>query len=496
MTTLDLFGKIAVPADQTRPCGIRHNEAMSDIAVIGSGPNGLAAAVVLQEAGRSVTVYERSEQIGGASGTRELTLPGFRHDIGAAVHPLGATSPLFQTLQLTEHGLSWLRPEIPLAHPLDGEIAATLNHSVNVTADQLDADGPLYQKVVGGLARHWDLIADAVFGPVLRVPSHPLVLAGLGLRGLWPAGVAQRSLRTTEGRALLAGLAAHTPMPLTKAGNTAVGLVLAALVHVSGWPVAKGGSQAIPDALASVFQRLGGTVETNHDVQALDQLPRFENVLFDTGPRAMANIAGDRLPVRARSRYRRYGHGPGVFKVDFALDGPVPWSAPDCRKAGTLHVGGTAEEIAAAELAAWQGRTSDRPFVIASQPTIVDPGRSPEDKHVLWTYCHVPAGSMIDMTGAIEHQIERFAPGFRDLILARHSMGPSALEEWNPNLVGGDIAGGRTDRLRMLFRPRFGLDPYTVAPGLYLCSSATPPGPGVHGMAGYHAAQRVLRNGS
>jgi phytoene dehydrogenase-like protein len=468
---------------------------MSDIAVIGAGPNGLGAAIVLQQAGRSVTVYERSETIGGASSSGELTLPGFRHDLGAAVHPLGATSPLFDSLPLERHGLTWLRPEIPLAHPFDGGMATTLHHSVTVTAEQLDADGPFYQNVVGGLARKWDLIADAVFGPMLRVPSHPRALAGLGLRGIWPAGVAQRSLRTTEGRALLAGLAAHTPMPLSKAGNTAVALVLAALVHVSGWPVAKGGSQAIPDALTSVFRELGGTVETNHHVQTLDQLPPFDGVLFDTGPRAMATIAGERLSGRTGRRHCHYPHGPGVFKVDFALDGPVPWRAPDCRKAGTLHVGGTAEEIAEAELAAWEGRTPDRPFVIASQPTIFDPTRAPQGKHVLWTYCHVPAGSTVDMTEAIEQQIERFAPGFRDLILARHSMGPAALEEWNPNLVGGDIAGGRTDRLRMLFRPRFGLDPYTVAPGLYLCSSATPPGPGVHGMAGYHAAQRVLSSG-
>jgi phytoene dehydrogenase-like protein len=441
-----------------------------------------------------VTVYERSATVGGASATRELTLPGFRHDLGAAVHPLGAASPLFQSLPLAEHGLTWLRPEIPLAHPLDGGIAATLNHSITTTADQLGADGPLYQRVVGNLARRWDLIADAVFGPVLRVPSHPLNLASLGLRGIWPADVAQRSLRTAGGRALLAGLAAHTPMPLSKPGNTAVALVLAALAHESGWPVAGGGSQAIPDALASVFRELGGTVETNYDVQTLDQLPPFERALFDTGPRAMATIAGDRLSERAGSRHRHYRHGPGVFKVDFALDGPVPWTAPDCRKAGTLHIGGTAEEIAAAELAAWHGEAPDRPFVIASQPTIVDPGRAPEGKHVLWTYCHVPTGSMVDMTGAIENQIERFAPGFRDLILARHTMGPADLEEWNPNLVGGDIAGGRTDRLRMLFRPRFSIDPYTVAPDIYLCSSATPPGPGVHGMAGYHAAQRVLNS--
>ena len=368
-------------------------EPCLDIAVIGAGPNGLGAAIVLQQAGRSVTVYEQSESVGGASSTGELTLPGFRHDLGAAVHPLGAASPLFQSLPLAEHGLDWLRPEIPLAHPLDGGIAATVNHSITITADQLGADGPLYQRVVGNLARRWDLIADAVFGPVLRVPAHPLALAGLGLRGIWPAGEAQRSLRTTGGRALLAGLAAHTPMPLSKPGNTAVALVLAALVHESGWPVARGGSQAIPDALASVFRELGGTVEINRPIRTLNDLPPHGAVLFDTGPRAMATIAGDRLTLRRTRRYRHYRHGPGVFKVDFALDGPVPWSAPDCRKAGTLHVGGTAEEIARAELAAWQGGTPDRPFVIASQPTVIDPTRAPEGKHVLWTYCHVPAGS-------------------------------------------------------------------------------------------------------
>ena len=467
---------------------------VSNVAVIGAGPNGLGAAIVLQQAGRSVTVYERSDTVGGAAGTAELTLPGFRHDLGAAVHPLGATSPLFQSLPMEEHGLRWLRPEIPLAHPLEDGTAATLHHSVTVTAERLEADGPLYERVVGKLARQWDLISEAVFGPVLRIPSHPLALSGLGLRGLRPADMAQRSLRTGQGRALLAGLAAHTPMPLSQPGNTAVALVLAALVHVSGWPVAEGGSQAIADALASILRGMGGTIETDRYVRDLEDLPPVETVLFDTGPRAMATIAGHRLPNRAGRRYRRYRHGPGVFKVDFALAGPVPWSAPDCRRAGTLHVGGPADEIAEAEQAVWDGRIPHRPFVIASQPTIVDPTRAPAGKHVLWAYCHVPAGSPIDMTEAIERQIERFAPGFRELILARHAMSPADLEEWNPNLVGGDIAGGRTDRLRMLFRPGLSLDPYTVGPGLYLGSSSTPPGPGVHGMAGYHAARAVLRN--
>jgi len=468
---------------------------VADVAVIGAGPNGLAAAIVLQEAGRSVVVYERSETVGGATATRELTLPGFRHDLGAAVHPLGAASPLFQTLQLEERGLQWLRADVPLAHPLAGSRAATLHHSVTVTADLLDEDGPLYQRVVGGIARRWELLADAVFGPVLRVPAHPIELASFGLRGLWPASVAQRSLRTDEGRALLAGLAAHTPMPLNRPGNTAVALVLAALAHVTGWPVARGGSQAIADALASVFQELGGTIETGRHINRLQELPPTGTVLFDTGPRAMAAIAGRGLGTRARRSYRRYHHGPGVFKADFALDGPVPWDAVACRKAGTLHVGGTAEEIADAEQTAWSGRVPDRPFVIASQPTVADPSRAPTGKHVLWTYCHVPGGSSTDMTNAIEQQIERFAPGFRQLILARHTMSPTDLENWNPNLVGGDIAGGRTDRFRLLVRPKLSLDPYKVGPGLYLCSSAAPPGPGVHGMSGYHAARAVLGPG-
>ena len=321
---------------------------VSNIAVIGAGPNGLGAAIVLQQAGRSVTVYERSDTVGGAAGTAELTLPGFRHDLGAGVHPLGATSPLFQSLPMEEHGLRWLRPGIPLAHPLEDGTAATLHHSVTVTAERLEADGPLYERVVGKLARQWDLISEAVFGPVLRLPSHPLALSGLGLRGLQPAGLAQRSLRTGRGRALLAGLAAHTPMPLSKPGNTAVALVLAALVHVSGWPVAEGGSQAIADALASILREMGGTIETNRHVRHLGDIPPVETVLFDTGPRAMAAIAGQRLPNRARRRYRRYRHGRfrPVRTGPLERSGLSPgrhsargWSGRGNRRGGTGRVG-------------------------------------------------------------------------------------------------------------------------------------------------------------
>ena len=466
---------------------------MTNVAVIGGGPNGLAAAIVLQQAGRSVVLFEGSETVGGAAATRELTLPGFRHDLGAAVHPLGATSPLFQSLRLDRHGLTWIRPEIPMAHPLDGGRAAVLHHSVDSTAELLGKDGPAYRKTIGALAQKWDQIADAVFGPVLRIPTHPIALAGLGLRGLVPTGIGQKRLHTEEAQALLAGLAAHAPMPLSKVGNTAVALVLGALAHVSGWPIARGGSQSITEALASVLLDAGGTIESGHTVEDLTDVRDVEQVLFDTGPRAVAAIAGDRLSPLARRAYERYRHGPGSFKVDFALNKPVPWESPECRRAGTLHVGGTADEIAASELAAWRGETPANPFLIVSQPTVADPSRAPQDKHVLWAYCHVPAGSRVDMTEAIERQIERFAPVFRSLILARHSMGPAELESWNPNLVGGDIAGGRTDRLRMLLRPRLSVNPYRAGPGLYICSSATPPGPGVHGMSGYHAARSALR---
>jgi phytoene dehydrogenase-like protein len=469
---------------------------MPQVTVIGAGPNGLAAAVVMARAGWNVAVYEQSSAIGGGSSTGELTLPGFRHDLGAAVHPLGSASPLFRSLPLDHHGLEWLRPEIPLAHPLDDGQVVTLHHSITVTAEQLEEDGPLYRRIVGGFARRWDTIESAVFGPVLRVPDHPVALAGLGLRGLLPAATVARRLRTEEGRALLAGLAAHTPMPLDKAGNTAVALVLAALAHVTGWPVARGGSQSVADSLAATLVDLGGSLHTDQRIESLDEIAPADVVLLDTGPRAAAAVAGNRMPVGVRRAFRRYPHGPGSFKVDFALDGPVPWIADACRTAGTLHLGGTFEEIALAEHQAWTGSTPDRPFVIAAQPSIVDPDRAPRGKHVLWAYSHAPAGSAVDMTDAIEGQIERFAPGFRDLILARHSMGPTELEAWNPNLVGGDIAGGRTDRLRMLMRPRFAANPYRIGDGLYLCSSATPPGPGVHGMSGYHAARAALRDRS
>ncbi len=468
---------------------------MYDAVVVGAGPNGLAAAIALRQAGRSVAVFERAEEPGGGSRTAELTLPGFRHDLGAAVHALGAASPFFDSLPLEDHGLRWRRPEIPLAHPLDGGRAVALHHSLEVTGESLHADGRAYRHLVGGLVRRWDALEDAIFGPVLRIPQHPLELARFGVRGLVPVSrMAKRTFLSEEARALMAGLAAHVPMPLTKWANTSVALVLAALVHVTGWPLAAGGSQAVTDALTSVLRELGGEIETGRTIAQMGDLPPSRAFLFDTGPGALVDIAGDSLPARIRRSLKRYRHGPGGFKVDYALSGPVPWTAEVCRRAGTLHIGGTLEEIGAAERQVWEGRSPHRPFVIASQPTVADPSRAPAGHHILWAYCHVPNGSPTDMTEAIETQIERFAPGFRELILARAVTTPADLEAGNPNLVGGDIGGGRMDHLRLLFRPRISFDPYRVAAGIYLCSASTPPGPGVHGMCGFHAARSVLRH--
>lgn len=467
---------------------------MYDAAVVGAGPNGLAAALALARAGRSVVVYETSATPGGAARTAEVTLAGFRHDLGAAVHPLGAASPFFNSLPLHDHGLTWLRPDIPLAHPLDGGRAVAVHHSLEVTGEELGTDGVAYRHLVGRLALGWDSLDDTLLGAGLRLPRHPVAAARFGRHGLPSVTrLAGRNFVTTEARALLAGLAAHAPMPLDRATTAAVALTLAALVHVTGWPVAAGGSQAIVDALVSLLRAYGVVIETNHPVGSLDDIPAVGAILFDTTPGAVAAIAGARLPALTRRSYRRFPHAPGVFKVDYALDGPIPWTADACRRAGTLHLGGSEEEIARAEREVRDGRAPERPFVIASQPTVLDPGRAPAGKHVLWAYCHVPNGSHTDMTEAIEQQLERFAPGFRDLILAKRTMGPADLQRDNANLVGGDIAGGSTERLRIIFRPGRTLHPYRAAPGLYLCSASTPPGPGVHGMCGFHAAQAVLR---
>ncbi|MBV9795761.1 MAG: NAD(P)/FAD-dependent oxidoreductase [Actinobacteria bacterium] len=466
-----------------------------DAVVVGAGPNGLAAAITLAQAGLEVVVYEAAETVGGGARTEELTLPGFRHDPCSAVHPLAAGSPLFRSWPLADHGLTWIHPELPLAHPLADGSAATLARSVAETAASLGPDARAYQQLVGPFGGYWDELAPAVLrAPLDGLPPHPLVLAAFGLYAAAPAAVLARWFRGDQARALLAGMAAHVTAPLSAPVTGGIGLMFALAAHAVGWPIPAGGTQALSDALARLLTSLGGTIRTGHPVRALGDLPAARAYLFDTSPEHLAAIAGARLPPAYSRRLRRYPRGPGVFKLDYALAGPVPWTAAAARRAGTVHVGGTLPEIGAALRAVHRGVAPDRPFLITSQPTLFDPSRAPAGQHTFWVYCQVPNGWPEDHTAAIEDQLERFAPGFRDLVLARAVTAPAALAARNPNYAGGDIAVGRCDQFRLLFRPVLKPVPYaTPDRSLYLCSAATPPGPGVHGMCGYHAAAAALR---
>jgi phytoene dehydrogenase-like protein len=465
-----------------------------DAVVVGAGPNGLAAAVELARNGRSVAVLEAEETIGGGTRSAEITLPGFVHDLGSAIHPLGYASPFFKALPLEEHGLEWVHPPAPLAHPFDDGTAAVLERSVEETAAALGPDARAYERLMRGIAEDTDKIA-AYFVGSPRLIRHPLALATSGLRALRSArNLAENVFEGERARGLFAGNAAHSFLPLGKSPSAMFGLLLGTLGHAFGWPFPKGGSQRIADALASYLRSLGGEIFTGFRVRSVDEVPHTRTVLFDVTPRQLLDIAGEHFTERYQNALKSYRYGPGVCKVDFALDGPIPWKAEECLRAGTVHLGGTLDEISAGEAAVWRDEHPERPFVLLAQQSLFDPTRAPNDKHTVWAYCHVPNGSTFDMSGRIESQIERFAPGFRDRILAKNAMGPADLERINANLVGGDINGGVMDLRQLFTRPMPRPNPYsTPAKGLFICSSSTPPGGGVHGMCGYLAARAALR---
>ncbi|HEY9049579.1 MAG TPA: NAD(P)/FAD-dependent oxidoreductase [Ohtaekwangia sp.] len=465
-----------------------------DVIVVGSGPNGLAAAITLQQEGLSVLLVEGKDTIGGGLRSAQVTLPGFIHDLCSAIHPMAVASPFFSSLPLHKHGLEFIQPEYAAAHPFDDGSAAVLSNSLDVTAASLGNDAEKYRKLIGIQVKNFDKLLPDILGP-LHIPNHPLPLIQFGLQALKPADTLAKYFTTKEAQGLWAGMAAHSILPLSKLATSAIGLVLLSAAHARGWPIPKGGSASIAQALASYFVSIGGKIETNFYVRSLEQLPSAHAIIFDTTPRQLLQIAGHKFSPVYKKQLQRYRYGMGVFKVDWALDGPVPFTAAACRAAGTVHIGNTWQEIAASEQTSWSGKHAEQPFVLLAQQSVFDETRAPQGKHTLWGYCHVPNGSTVDMTGIIEKQVERFAPGFRDRILARQTMNTEQMELHNPNYIGGDINGGAITIDQLFTRPALRFSPYrTSAKGLYIGSASTPPGGGVHGMSGYHAARKVLQD--
>ncbi|CAN5431171.1 NAD(P)/FAD-dependent oxidoreductase [soil metagenome] len=466
-----------------------------DAVVVGSGPNGLAAAITLAQAGRSVLVLEAAEEPGGAMRSAPLVGEGYVNDLGSAIHPLGKGSPFLSSLDLEAHGLEWITPPAAVAHPLDGGRAAVAWNDLDRTAEGLGVDGPAYRALAEPLVEDFDKMLRLALGPLLRVPRNPIFAARFGLKALLPATVlARQRFATEEGRALFAGHAAHSVLPLSRPFTSSFGLMFAATAHVVGWPFPRGGAGALAAAMVAKLQSLGGEIRTGHPVDSLADIPPADRVVLALTPIQVLRTTGAHFPPRFRAALGRFRYGPAVFKLDHALDGPIPWTNPDLAHTACVHVGGTLDEIARSEAEVARGRHAEKPFLILAQHSAFDPSRAPEGKHTCWVYCHVPNGSTVDMTERIEAQIERFAPGFRDRIITRHASNSVTLEGWNRSLIGGDIGGGSLGGTQLIGRPRISLHPYaTPDPRLFIGSASTPPGGGVHGMAGYHAARAALR---
>lgn len=463
-----------------------------DAIVVGSGPNGLAAAITMQQAGLSVLLVEAKDTIGGGMRSAELTLPHFVHDICSAVFPLAVASPFFKSLPLAQHGLKFIHPGIAAAHPFDDGSAAVLHRSLDQTAQALGSDEQTYLNLMKPIITDWPGIIADILGP-LHFPKHPFQMLRFGLKAITSSTHLAKRFHSRNAKGLWAGMAAHSIQSLSNVTTSSMALVLMTAGHVEGWPLPKGGSNTIARALASYFISINGTIETKFYVRSLDQLPSSHAILFDLTPRQLLEIAGHKFSTIYKWQLNRYRYGMGIFKIDWALDEPIPFTASECRQAGTVHIGNTLEEITLSEQLASEGKHPEKPFVLLTQPSLFDSSRAPQGKHTAWAYCHVPSGSTKDMTDRIEKQIERFAPGFKDRILARHVMNTEQMEEYNPNYFGGDIIGGKMDLGQLFTRPALRLSPYkTSAKGIYICSSSSPPGGGVHGMCGYHAAKKVL----